>query len=56
MRLTQEWARKNSASDIRLTVWAFNKPAIDLYRDLGFELRAFDMGKQLPVTRDMPVA
>ncbi|GAB7522896.1 GNAT family N-acetyltransferase [Paraburkholderia sp. 2C] len=52
MNRAEEWARKNGASDMRLTVWAFNQQAIDLYQELGYELRAFEMGKQLPVAGD----
>ncbi|MBB3261130.1 ribosomal protein S18 acetylase RimI-like enzyme [Paraburkholderia bannensis] len=56
MKLAEDWARKNGANDMRLTVWAFNEPAVDLYRELGYELRAFEMGKQLTNAGDMPVA
>ncbi|RKT10297.1 ribosomal protein S18 acetylase RimI-like enzyme [Paraburkholderia sp. RAU2J] len=56
MKLAEEWARKNGANDMRLTVWAFNEQAVDLYQELGYELRAFEMGKQLPIAGDMPVA
>jgi GNAT superfamily N-acetyltransferase len=52
MKLAEEWAQKNDASDMRLTVWAFNKQAADLYQELGYELRAFEMGKQLPNVGD----
>jgi ribosomal protein S18 acetylase RimI-like enzyme len=56
MKLAQEWAIENGANDMRLTVWAFNEQAVDLYRELGYELRAFEMGKQLPIAGDMPIA
>ncbi len=56
MKLAEEWARKNGANDMRLTVWAFNEQAVDLYQELGYELRAFEMGKQLPIAGDRPVA
>jgi ribosomal protein S18 acetylase RimI-like enzyme len=52
MNLAEKWARKSGANDIRLGVWAFNQQAVDLYRELGYELRAFEMGKQLPVAGD----
>jgi ribosomal protein S18 acetylase RimI-like enzyme len=45
MRIAEEWARKNGVGDMRLTVWAFNEQAVELYRELGYELRAFEMGK-----------
>lgn len=56
MKLAEDWARKNGANDLRLTVWAFNAQAVDLYEELGYELRAFEMGKQLPIAGDMPIA
>ncbi|MCC8404516.1 GNAT family N-acetyltransferase [Paraburkholderia sp. MMS20-SJTN17] len=56
IKLAEEWARKNGANDMRLTVWAFNEQAVDLYQELGYELRAFEMGKQLPLAGDMPIA
>lgn len=45
--LAQEWSRSSGAADMRLTVWQFNQSAIDLYRELGYEIRAFEMGKAL---------
>ncbi|WP_243672420.1 GNAT family N-acetyltransferase [Paraburkholderia kirstenboschensis] len=56
MKLAEQWARENGANDVRLTVWAFNEQAVGLYRELGYELRAFEMGKQLPIAGNMPVA
>lgn len=56
MNLAEEWARKNGANDMRLTVWAFNEQAVDLYKELGYEVRAFEMGKQLPTAGDMLIA
>jgi ribosomal protein S18 acetylase RimI-like enzyme len=56
MKLAEEWARKNGANDMRLTVWAFNEQAVDLYQELGYELRAFEMGKQLSNAGDMLMA
>ncbi|MFM0350328.1 GNAT family N-acetyltransferase [Paraburkholderia sp. RL17-347-BIC-D] len=56
MKLAEEWARKNGANDMRLTVWAFNEQAVGLYQELGYELRAFEMGRQLPIAGDMPDA
>ncbi|MFM0491050.1 GNAT family N-acetyltransferase [Paraburkholderia graminis] len=52
MQLAEQWARENGANDMRLTVWAFNEKAVDVYRELGYEIRAFEMGKQLPVGAD----
>jgi ribosomal protein S18 acetylase RimI-like enzyme len=56
MKLAEEWARQNGAKDMRLTVWAFNEQAAGLYKELGYELRAFEMGKQLPTAADVPIA
>ncbi|APC17668.1 GNAT family N-acetyltransferase [Pseudomonas frederiksbergensis] len=47
MEMAQDWAIEQDASDLRLTVWAFNKPALRLYEELGYEVRAFEMGKRL---------
>jgi ribosomal protein S18 acetylase RimI-like enzyme len=52
MSLAEDWARKNGATDVRLNVWAFNERAVDLYRELGYEIRAFEMGKPLPSAED----
>ena len=30
--------------------------ALDLYKELGYEVRAFEMGKQLPTAGDMLIA
>ena len=46
MRLAESWAAGRGANDVRLTVWAFNDVAIALYKELGYEVRAFDMGKR----------
>jgi GNAT superfamily N-acetyltransferase len=56
MKLAEEWARENGANDVRLTVWAFNEQAVDLYQELGYEIRAYEMGKQLPIAGNMPIA
>lgn len=53
MKLAEEWARINGANDLRLSVWSFNEQAIDLYQELGYKLRALEMGKQLPLVEDM---
>lgn len=50
MALAQAWAIEQGASDLRLTVWAFNAPALRLYEALGYEMRAFEMGKRLVET------
>lgn len=47
LSLAETWARDNGASDMRLSAWAFNERAIGLYRELGYETRAVDMGRRL---------
>ncbi|WP_225033636.1 GNAT family N-acetyltransferase [Paraburkholderia sp. XV] len=53
MKLAEEWARKRGATDVRLAVWAFNEQAVDLYRELGYEIRAFEMGKRIQAPADL---
>ncbi|HCN87667.1 MAG TPA: GNAT family N-acetyltransferase, partial [Oxalobacteraceae bacterium] len=31
----------------RLSVWMFNEAAIGLYKELGYEVRVFEMGKRI---------
>lgn len=50
LKLAEEWARKQGALDIRLAVWEFNQQAVSLYRELGYEIRAFEMGKRIRTT------
>ncbi|MEB0044915.1 MULTISPECIES: GNAT family N-acetyltransferase [unclassified Pseudomonas] len=47
MSLAQTWAIEQGATDLRLTVWAFNATALRLYEELGYEMRALEMGKRL---------
>jgi ribosomal protein S18 acetylase RimI-like enzyme len=47
VNLVQEWGIRQGAHDIRLAVWTFNAPAIRLYEEMGFETRAFEMGRPL---------
>ncbi|MGF6916638.1 GNAT family N-acetyltransferase [Paraburkholderia sp. 40] len=53
MKLAEEWVRKHGATDVRLAVWAFNEKAVDLYQELGYEIRAFEMGKRIQAAADM---
>ncbi|MGI4856645.1 MAG: GNAT family N-acetyltransferase [Janthinobacterium lividum] len=52
MKCAEEWARKHGATDMRLAVWEFNALAINLYRELGYEIRAFEMGKEIQAAAD----
>ncbi|MGF6838936.1 ribosomal protein S18 acetylase RimI-like enzyme [Paraburkholderia youngii] len=56
IKLAEEWARKQGATDIRLAVWEFNEQAVNLYRELGYEIRAFEMGKRIRTLLDIPCA
>jgi ribosomal protein S18 acetylase RimI-like enzyme len=47
MRLAESWGAGLGATDFRLNVWKFNEPASRLYEDLGYEVRAFELGKRL---------
>ena len=47
MQHAEAWARSQGATDIRLVVWSFNDVAMRLYRELGYEVRTFEMGKPL---------
>lgn len=47
MKLVEQWAREKGAADIRLNVWAFNQSALNLYQELGYELRSLYMRKAL---------
>lgn len=47
MSLAEHWATNNDAVDIRLSVWVFNQPALQLYEELGYEVRSQHLGKAL---------
>ncbi len=47
MRQAEAWAASRGARHIVLNVWAFNERAVDLYRELGYEIRSYAMGKRL---------
>ncbi|MFD3247255.1 GNAT family N-acetyltransferase [Rahnella aquatilis] len=48
MNRVREWALARNAQELRLAVWHFNKAAIRLYEEFGFEVRALEMG--MPIT------
>ena len=47
MAQAEAWAQSQGAVDVRLTVWAFNHSAQNLYEELGYEPRSLNMGKFL---------
>ena len=50
MAQVELWAAANGAADVRLSVWAFNQPALRLYEELGYEVRSLYLGKELSQT------
>jgi ribosomal protein S18 acetylase RimI-like enzyme len=47
MACAQEWALSQGASEVRLTVGAFNEGAVRLYEALGYEVRTHQFFKAL---------
>lgn len=47
MAAGEGWAREQGASEARLVVWAFNRRALRLYEELGYEIRSLTLGKPL---------
>ena len=47
MRCAERWAIENGIKDIRLRVYDFNKNALNLYLELGYEMRSHELGKLL---------
>ena len=47
MRQAEAWCKQRGASELRLNVWAFNEPALAMYRGLGYELRSHSFAKAL---------
>jgi len=47
MKRAEQWAAANGAVDVRLNVWAFNKSALRLYEELGYEIHSLFLGKSL---------
>lgn len=48
MAVAEAWAASRGATQVQLSVWAFNARARALYEELGFEVRAMGMWKVLP--------
>jgi ribosomal protein S18 acetylase RimI-like enzyme len=55
MKIAEGWALKHGAADMRLAVWEFNQQAVDLYQELDYEIRAFEMGKRVQTSADLAV-
>ena len=47
MACAQTWAKAQGATEIRLTVAAFNEGAVRLYQELGYEVRTHQFFKAL---------
>jgi len=47
MEQVRVWAEGRDAKDIRLSVWAFNDRARRMYEELGYEVRALEMGLEV---------
>jgi ribosomal protein S18 acetylase RimI-like enzyme len=47
MKRAEAWARSKGATSIELTVYAFNQPAQDFYRRLGYETLSHKMSRSL---------
>jgi GNAT superfamily N-acetyltransferase len=45
--LAESWAAERGAVDMRLHVWSFNGPAIHHCEEMGYQIRALEMGKTL---------
>ena len=49
MQCAQDWVIERGGQEVRLHVWAFNARAVQLYEELGYEIRTYAMTK--PLTR-----
>lgn len=45
MSRAEAWVAARGGNEVRLNVWAFNVRAVELYRELGYELRLHGMAK-----------
>jgi ribosomal protein S18 acetylase RimI-like enzyme len=50
MRRVEAWAAAKGAKRVSLNVWAFNERAVQLYMELGYEVRSHTMGKRISAT------
>jgi GNAT superfamily N-acetyltransferase len=47
MGWAERWAIERGATDLRLNVWAFNQVALQMYGELGYEIRSTSLGKRV---------
>ena len=47
MAQAEHWALTQGASELRLVVWDFNRAALQLYEELGYEMRSHSLVKVL---------
>ena len=47
MQYAQDWVIERGGQEIRLHVWAFNSRSVQLYKELGYEIRTHAMTKPL---------
>lgn len=47
MAQAETWALEQGAGELRLVVWDFNRAALQLYEELGYEMRSHSLAKVL---------
>ncbi len=47
MRQAHTWLLSNGAGEVRLNVWTFNSGALQLCRELGYEVRSMQLARSL---------
>ena len=47
MALAERWARERGALDLRLNVYTFSEHALQMYKELGYEVLSHSMTKRL---------
>ncbi len=50
LSVAEEWTIKNGMERVGLNVGSGNEEAISLYRNMGYAVEAYNMGKKLPAT------
>ncbi|WP_035852910.1 GNAT family N-acetyltransferase [Deefgea rivuli] len=51
----ERWAQAENASEVRLNVFSFNQAAIQLYQELGFDIRSMAMAKPLTTSAELAI-